>query len=242
MYKKYMICMLIYMLITAFLFFGSLACVRVSELEVDSERVDLEEAEQVKLNVKIGSGELDIRGGGDRLMEAIFSYNVRRWKPIVTYEEFGSRGELTVKQGRTKGIPFGDAENKWEIYLGKDIPLDMEIDFGAGEGRLDCREIDVRRLKIDMGVGDLFLDFRGERREDVTVSLDGGVGSGKIYLPHDIGVRVHIDGGIGSVDAVGLQKRRDVYVNEAYERSEVVIDIDIDAGIGSIDLVVKDSD
>lgn len=226
----------------AILLLGPAACVRVGELEMDTHRIDLGDAEQVNLNLKIRAGELDIRGGGERLMDATFSFNVRRWKPIVEYEELGSRGELTLKQGRTRGIPFGDTENKWDIDLGKNIPFDMEIDFGAGEGKLDCREIDLRTLKIDMGVGNLFLDLRGERIEDMDVNVDGGVGSGTIYLPHDIGVRVHIDGGIGSIDASGLQKKGDLYINEAYERSDITIDIDIDAGIGSIDLIVKDSD
>jgi hypothetical protein len=226
----------------AVLLSGSIACIRVGELEVDTQKVDLGNADQVKLDLKLGAGELNIMGGGSRLMDATFSYNVRRWKPTVEYEILGGRGELTVKQGRTRGIPFGTTKNKWEIYLGKNIPFDFEIDFGAGEGNLDCREIDVRTLVIDMGVGDLFLDLRGERINDMDVNIDGGVGSGKIYLPHDIGVRVHIDGGIGSVEAVGLQKKNDVYVNEAYERSEVTLDIDIDAGIGSIDLIVKDTD
>jgi len=232
----------IYIMTAAMILFGTLGCIRVGELEMDSQKVELGDAEQVKIDLKIRAGELDISGGGKRLMDASFSYNVRRWKPIVEYDVLGGRGELMVKQGRTRGIPLGKTENKWEIYLGKNIPFDMEIDFGAGEGRLDCREIDVRSLMIDMGVGDLFLDLRGERTVDVDVNIDGGVGSGKIYLPHDIGVRVHIDGGIGSIEAIGLQKKDDMYINEAYEHSDIIIDIDIDAGIGSIDLIVKESD
>lgn len=230
---------LIYIMIAVLLLFGTFSCIRVGELETDSHKVELKEAEQVKIDLKIRAGELDIRGGGDRLMDATFSYNVRRWKPIVDYDVLGGRGELTVKQGRTRGIPFGNTKNKWEMYLGKNIPFVMEIDFGAGEGRLDCREIDVRSITIDMGVGDLFLDLRGERTDDVNINIDGGVGSGRIYLPHDIGVRVHIDGGLGSIEAIGLQKKDNIYINEAYENSDIIIDIDIDAGIGSIDLIVK---
>lgn len=238
MSNKYMI----YLTAAVMLLFGTSGCIRVGELEVVSQKVELDNAEQVKIDLKIRAGELDIRGGGAQLMDATFSYNVSRWKPIVEYEVLGGRGELTIKQGKTRGIPFGNTENKWEIYLGKNIPVDFEIDFGAGEGKLDCREIDVRTLAIDMGVGDLFLDLRGERIDDVNVNIDGGVGSGRIYLPHDIGVRVHIDGGLGSIETIGLQKKGELYINEAYEQSEITIDIDIDAGIGSIDLIVKESD
>jgi predicted membrane protein len=80
------------------------------------------------------------------------------------------------------------------------------------------------------------LDLRGKHERNLDVSIDGGVGSGKLYLPREVGVRVRVDGGIGSVDAHEFNKNGHVYTNEAYGKSPVTIDISIDAGIGSIDL------
>jgi len=68
---------------------------------------------------------------------------------------------------------------------------------------------------------------------------DGGIGSGILYLPENIGVRVHVDGGIGSISAKGMNKDGKVYTNDAYGNTDVSIDIDVDAGIGSIDLILK---
>jgi len=34
-------------------------------------------------------------------------------------------------------------------------------------------------------------------------------------------------------------KRGDVYINDAYGKTDVSIDIDVDAAIGSIDLILK---
>lgn len=218
--------------------FGA-ACVEVGELRDDYHAIDVEEARSVFFRLKMSAGELSLQGGARKLMEGHFEYNVDRWKPEVDYYVSGRRGRLTVEQASRSGIPLGDAENKWEISLHEDIPIEMKIDFGAGEGNLDFHNIDLRDLEIDMGVGELTLDLTGPRREDLKVTIDGGIGSATIYLPDHIGVRVRVDGGIGSVDAHGMNKVNHTYTNDSYGETDVLIDIDIDAGIGSIDLRLK---
>ncbi|MCJ7582527.1 MAG: cell wall-active antibiotics response protein, partial [Candidatus Aminicenantes bacterium] len=69
--------------------------------------------------------------------------------------------------------------------------------------------------------------------------IDGGIGSATIYLSEDVGVRVKVDGGIGSVDAPGMHKNDHTYTNDAYGETDITINIEIDAGIGSIDLKLK---
>ena len=229
----------LFVILAAAIIIFSVSCIKVGETREDNVTVKQENAETVKMTFKIRAGELTLYGGNNEMMEAVFVYNIDRWKPLVDYQVVGRRGELSVKQGKTKGIPVGNTKNRWEIYVGKNVPLDIEIDFGAGQGNLDLREINLKSLEIDMGVGDLDVDLRGDRIQDLNVSIDGGVGSGTIFLPRDIGVRAKVDGGIGSIEAVGLKKTNDIYTNEAYGRSDVTIDIDIEAGIGSIELIVK---
>jgi len=116
---------------------------------------------------------------------------------------------------------------------------EKEDDFGAGEGDLDLRGLDLESLDIDMGVGDLTVDLSSQPEQDLEVTIDGGIGSAKVYLPENIGVRVDVDKGIGSVHAQGMIKRGNTYTNEAFGKTETTIDITIDAGIGSIDLRLK---
>jgi hypothetical protein len=51
--KRYMI----YVITTAVLLLGSIACIRVGELEIETQKVELGGAEQVKLELKIRAGE-----------------------------------------------------------------------------------------------------------------------------------------------------------------------------------------
>jgi hypothetical protein len=215
------------------------ACVPVGDMQQETQSVSLENIDSASIYLDVNAGEVNVRGGTKELLEGEFSYNVERWKPQLTYEVVAGQAKLTVNQASTKGIPAGNTRNLWDIYLNETIPLDIDLDFGAGEGTLDLRGLIVRSLNIDMGVGDLTVDISGQHDSDFDVMIDGGVGSVKVYIPQDVGVRVYVDKGIGSVSMRGLKKRGDVYTNEAYQTTDVTIDIDIDAGIGSIDLRLK---
>ena len=222
------------------LFLGSIsACVEVGELSEDYHAIKLERAQVVEVRFKMSAGELSIKGGAKDLMEGYFEYNVDQWKPDIEYSVSGRKGRLTVKQTGRTGIPIGNSTNKWDINLINDVPIDLRLDFGAGEGHLDMRGIDLRDLDIDMGVGELKLDLTGKLKDDLKVNIDGGIGSATIYLSEDVGVRVKVDGGIGSVEARGMHKNDHTYINDVYGKTDITIYIEIDAGIGSIDLRLK---
>jgi predicted membrane protein len=226
-------------LLLAFVVGGMATCVAVGELVEETQTVELGEAESVELDLDIGAGELKVQGGASELMEGYFVYNIERWKPEILYSVAGNRGMLKVKQGHCSAMTIGKTRNKWNISMSNDIPLDIKVDFGAGEGNLDLRGLILNSLDIDMGVGELKVDISGEQKRSLDVSVDGGVGSATIYLPVDVGVHVEVDGGIGSINARDMIKKRGVYVNDAYGKTEVTIDVDIDAGIGSVDLILR---
>ena len=212
------------------------ACVRVGDFQEETRTFPLDGYESASIVLDIATGELEVQAGARELFEGVFAYNVEKWQPEFYDERRGGSIRLTVKQGDVSGIPMGNSKNRWDVYLNESIPLDLDVDFGAGQGRLDLRGLDLRSLNIDMGVGDLTVDLSGNLERDLRVTIDGGVGSATLYLPEDIGVKVYVDKGIGSLNARGFTKRGDAYTNEAYERSGVTLTVDIDAGIGSIDL------
>lgn len=213
------------------------ACNESRDVRTETQTVALEGATRAEVGLHMNAGELRVRGADqEALLEASFEYNRDRDRPVVDYRRFGDKGTLQVRRSRRNSIPFGRVRNRWDINLSKAIPLDLDIDLGAGQSNIDLRGLKLQRVEIDMGVGEMTLDLQGPHQESLDVKIDGGVGSGKIYLPSEVGVRVKVDGGIGSVDAHGLTKQGGFYVNDAYGKSAVVIEVDIDAGIGSLDL------
>ncbi|HMA54740.1 MAG TPA: toast rack family protein [Acidobacteriota bacterium] len=213
------------------------ACDEPRNMIRETKTVALEGAARAEVGLHMGAGELRLQAADQAsLLEASFEFNRERNRPDVSYRLFGDKGILEVRPARRRGINFGTSRNRWDLTLGRTVPLDLSIDLGAGHSDIDLRGLKLERVEVDMGVGEVNLDLRGPHASGFLVKIDGGVGSAKLSLPGEVGVRVKVDGGLGSVNAHGLTKQGGAYVNDAYGRSPVTIEIDIDAGIGSLDL------
>jgi hypothetical protein len=213
--------------------------IRVGEMEETTKVLPLGEARSVRVETRMSAGELRLGGGAPGLLDARFRTNVESWRPEVNYSLEGSRGLLRIEQPRRRGVSWGRAENKWDIRLTDQVPLEIEARFGAGQADLSLGELDLQGLNIDMGVGDLTLDLAGYSGGGFSGRVKGGIGHGALYLPRDVGVRVTVEGGLGSIDAVGFLVDHRVYTNEAYERSGTKIELRVEAGIGSLELRLR---
>jgi len=215
------------------------ACARVGEMHEVNKSIPLDGAQSLDADLRMNAGELRLGGGAPGLMEGRFRTNVERWKPEVQYSLERGRGQLVVEQPRRNELSWGRAENVWDVRLNDGLPLDLRARFGAGEARLELGTLNIHDLNLRMGVGDLTLDLAGYHQQSFSGRLKGGIGHASIYLPRDVGVRVTVRGGLGSIDAVGFNVDGRVYTNDAYVKSRTTIKLDIDAGIGSLDLRLK---
>ncbi len=43
----------------------------------------------------------------------------------------------------------------WDLRFNDQKPLDLDVNFGAGESRLDLGDLTLRRVNVEMGVGEL---------------------------------------------------------------------------------------
>lgn len=211
----------------------------VGEMQRDSQKVQPENAQTVRAHLKIGAGELNVSGGADALMEAEFAYNVADWKPDVSYDVSGDTGELNVEQGSGQDVrPGGDARNEWDVLFSDEMPTDLRVQMGAGESSLDLDSLTLTGLDLQMGAGKTTVDLTGDYTSDFDASMQGGVGEATVMLPSEVGVRARAEGGLGNINAKGLKKEGDSYVNEAYGSSDVTLEVDVQGGVGQINLEV----
>lgn len=210
-------------------------------VQVKTENVPLEEAREAEVALDISAGEIVLRGADSAdLLAATFRYNRPRLEPEVNVVRgLSDRVRVSVRHRRHGGTVFGSVRNTWDLTLSKRVPIDLDLDCGAGRTELDLRGLDLKSLAIDMGVGELIADLTGERDRNLDVTVDGGVGEATFILPASIGVRVEVDGGLGSVSAPGFAKSGRVYTNETWGRSSIAITISVDAGIGSVNLQLR---
>ena len=212
---------------------------QVGKMQRDSKSVDLKDAQSARAQLKMGAGELNLTGGADQLMEGEFSYNVSDWKPKVSYDVSGERGELVVKQGSAEGGDLsGGARNEWDISLNDEVPTELVVRLGAGESDLDLDSLTVTGLDLQMGAGKTTVDLTGDYAESFDASIQGGVGEATVLLPSEVGVKAKAEGGLGKINAKGLEKVGDSYVNDTYGESDVNLSVDVQGGVGEINLKV----
>jgi hypothetical protein len=258
--RVYIILLLLGLALTA----CQLTRLRVGTLQEVTETVERQDAEEARITVEMGAGELNIGGGTANLMEAEFEFNVDEWEPEVSYEVSDGTGMLTVRQPNveeTVGIPDGNVVNRWNLTFSDALPLEMEVTLGAGENRLSLAELQVRSLALEAGAGEVTVDLGGaledldvqagvgeleinlaaaDWTQNLTGNIAGGVGSTTLTLPGDVGVRVEVEQGLGSVNASGFSQDGDTYTNDAYGESEISLDLRIESGVGEVTLQLAD--
>jgi hypothetical protein len=212
---------------------------QVGKMQRESKSVDPKGAQSARAQLKMGAGELHLAGGADQLMEADFSYNVSEWKPKVNYDVSGDTGELMVKQGSAEGADLsGDARNEWNLRLNDEVPTDLVVQMGAGESDLDLDSLALTGVDLQMGAGKTTVDLTGDYAQNFDASIQGGVGEATVLLPSEVGVKAKAEGGLGKINAQGLQTVGDSYVNDAYGESDITLSVDVQGGVGEINLKV----
>jgi hypothetical protein len=206
----------------------------------DVKTVERQGAQTVHASIMMPAGDLRMSGGSSHLLETDFRYREAEGAPEVEYSVAGSTGELNIRQENASHthVRWGHTRNDWVLKLSNEVPLELNVHMGAGQGQLKLRDVPVTRLEINMGAGQLDLDLTGDRKQDLRAVIHGGVGQATIRLPKEVGVRATAHGGIGSVNVSGLRHDGDEYVNDAFGKSKVTIELDVQGGIGQITLEV----
>ncbi len=206
----------------------------------DSPAIPLDGAESLDATIRMSAGQLTLESGGADALEADFEYRPASLKPTVSYQVEGTPtvGVLIVDQSEFRPSMLGDGMNTWELRLAKDVPLDLRVDLGAGEGDLFFTDLGLRNLEMNMGAGDVTLDFGGDWDHDVNGRVQAGVGQLTLKFPRDVGVRVTgREGGIGEFVADdGFEEDGNAFVNHAYGENTTTIEISVARGIGEVRL------
>jgi len=204
----------------------------------DTQAVELDKSEMARVELKMGAGELTMDGGSPKLLDADFTYNVASWKPVMRVDSSSFRKQITIEQPRGSH-GSSNVNYKWNLHVNDTVPMDIVAHLGAGEARLNLGTVNLRSLEMNIGVGEVRVDLRGKPTRDYTVHVNGGVGQATIYLPRDVGIVANAHGGIGGINARGLEKRGGSWINPAHENAPVTIHVDVNGGVGQIDLIAE---
>ena len=170
---------------------------------VSSRQVTDEEALRVDLGYD--AGRLILRRGTPRVLyRAAFRSTEEAVEPVTEYR----RGVLRVVvshagDGRRARMDFGDrwSESSLELELAPDLPLELELDFGAGQADIDLTGLAVRALQLSTGAAEATLRIDEANRERMeSASFNVGVADFRIDGVGNLNAEeVVVKAGLGSV-------------------------------------------
>jgi len=190
-------------------------------------------AMSVRLEIGMTAGELEVKSGAKMLFEGDFDFNVPALKPEIAYAVDGTTGTLKVSQGSASG----NYENSWRLSLDETTPVDLHLTLGAGDAELVLGRVNLQRLAVRLGAGDVVLDLRGMPAKSYKVTVQAGAGDTTIRLPAGVGISASTSGLIGDSNVSGLEKRDGRWINPRAEASPVTIDLQVQHAIGDLKIV-----
>ena len=205
--------------------------------KTDKISLNLNNAQSASVEFDIAAGELDVRGGTSKLLDGRVEYNVAHWEPEVTNENTGQTARVVIKQPEHGPGGGGNTRNRWDFEINDKVQLDFRLSCGAGEARLQLGDLNLEKVNVQMGAGQVNLDLEGHPTRSYSVDIQGGVGQAVVRLPRNVGIRAEAHGGLGSIDVEGLAKHGDYYSNDLYGNSKVNVLVQVEGGIGEIRII-----
>ena len=158
--------------------------------------------ENLRVKVQYGAGVLTVRRGDDgELYNALFHFD-ENWA-IPRTEYAGGRLEVGLSASETGNSDFSDwpDEASLELELAPGVPMDLDLDFGAGRAELDLTGLAVRKLVVNTGASESVIrvdEVNRERMESARINV-GAADLRVLGVGNMNAERVTVKSGLGSV-------------------------------------------
>ncbi len=176
------------------------------------------------VNVRYGAGMLEISPAEAPLLYKVeVRYDGEKFEPIVEFDEEDTHLRVGVEtRGRvTSGDHDGSAAT---LQLARDIPLDLDLEFGAGRAELDLSGISLQRLEVSTGASETRIRFDAPNPIAAeAISIEAGAAQLTVTGLGNAGAeRISFKGGLGEtvLDFSGAWSRN--------------VEASVEMGIGSL--------
>lgn len=169
--------------------------------------------------------------------------------PIRLDMEIGAcEAEMDLGKLRLEELSMEVGATSAEINFSDPNPIRLnDIDIEAGAASLEMRNIgnaNFEYFDFSGGVGSFDLDFRGKYSGESKITIELGLGSIDLILPHDVPVQIITEDSnwLSSIDFHHNNLEEiddDVYESPNFAEAETRIIVEIEVGLGSVDLYWK---
>lgn len=139
-----------------------LACMPVASAAQDWRDVtsfrQRSDEERLDVHLRYGAGQLVVEpGSAGELYRAAIRYDADGFEPVTNYQA----GELEVGvEGGGQGINLrSNKSGTMTLRLSPDVPLDLDLDFGAVEANMELGGLHLSRMDVETGASDTRILF-----------------------------------------------------------------------------------
>lgn len=204
--------------------------------------VPLDGAGSGDVALTLGAGELRVQGGApdDVLMDASVFSKAPEWQPELVQSINGSRKivALTDKGHKAKEWFSVDSPNSWTIALNNRVPVDLEVNVGAGDCRIDLDGVTLGSLNVHNGAGDTTITLGRNQDQRFDAVIRNGIGDLTLQVPRESNTRIRAVNGIGDISSKGFVQDGEIFVTAGFDPAVAVNEITLNQGVGSITLEI----
>ncbi|MFN8207769.1 MAG: toast rack family protein [Bacteroidales bacterium] len=227
----------------------------------ERRKIGLGETKSARMEISVPAGILSVKGGCEDLAQVAVRYRASQREFNITQDLQGDHMKARISMPYQEGIKeLKDEGSACSVRLNDKIPMDLDLNLGAGKGKFELGGINagqikmglgagefhinlagspVTDLKVDAGVGEAFIDLTGPRTKDLDAVLNCGIGSLNLTVPSGCGVKISITGLLGDITSEDLTREGDSWYNEAWQKDGPRMRIRINGAIGDIKLKVQ---
>jgi hypothetical protein len=206
--------------------------------EEERRIVPVQDSSRAKIELDYGAGEVSVKHGAEpgTILSGKFEGGVE------THVNRQSN-TASIRLSNPAGFFWGpwnwgpSFRRRWSVHLSDQLPLELTVETGASDCRLDLTELRVERLHLDTGASSTRLQLP-RRAGHTKVTGSSGAASVSIRVPEGVAARIRASGGIASisVDRNRFPRQGSIYVSPDYETAENTVDIEFDMGVGSLEI------
>ena len=168
----------------------------------ETRQIQLDNAAALRLDIEYNGGNLTLeRETTGLLADLQLEFDREENRPYIDYDS-SSSPTLRIRSPRQRDGDFSFdqfRDNDWRIKLSPQIPIDIRVEAGAIDGRLDFTALRVAGLDINVGAGELYLEFGEPNAEQPRISINSGAAETKAEgLGNANFRRFDFNGGVGA--------------------------------------------
>jgi hypothetical protein len=189
-----------------------------------------------RIRVQYGAGRIDVRGSNDPLLYAMhLRYDERLAAPVHRYDA-ATRSAVLGLETREGAQKFSNRDDSGELrlVLPTSAPLDLDLQLGGTESRLDLGGLSLRSLRLECGATDanvLFSQPNRTRMSDLTIDV-GAADLFALHLANANADQIRVHGGVGVVDLdFGGTWTHDLSVDARLAVGKLILRVPSDVGI-----------